>query len=107
MKNVIAGYKLQNIHMEIEGGQQDTQTTSVTAPNNKNVKIVYRFVEDTSRIVIKKVLSDGNTVADTVLNGYRTGLKNVEVTAPLVDDYALASTETLTKSIDELKSGDQ
>ena len=54
VKNVIAGYKLQNIHMEIEGGQQDTQTTSVTAPNNKNVKIVYRFVEDTSRIVIKR-----------------------------------------------------
>ena len=106
VKNVIAGYKLQDIRMEIEGGDQDTQTTSVTAPNNKNVKIVYRFVEDTSRIVIKKELSDGTTVTDTVLSGYRTGLKNVEVTAPLVGGYALASDEKLTKSITELKSGD-
>ncbi len=106
VKNVIAGYKLQDIRMEIDGGSQDTQTASVTAPNNKNVKIVYRFVEDTSRIVIKKELSDGTTVTDTVLSGYRTGLKNVEVTAPLVDGYALASDEKLTKSITELKSGD-
>lgn len=106
VKNVIAGYKLKDIRMEIEGGQQTTNDAQVTAPNNKNVKIVYRFEEDTSRIVIKKQLSDGNTVADTVLSGYRTGLKNVEVTAPLVDGYALASDEKLTKSIGELRSGD-
>lgn len=106
VKNVIAGYKLKDIRMEIEGGQQTTNDAQVTAPNNKNVKIVYRFEEDTSRIVIKKQLSDGNTVADTVLSGYRTGLKNVEVTAPVVDGYALASDENLTKSIAALKSGD-
>lgn len=106
VKNVIAGYKLKDIRMEIDGGQQTTSGTKVTAPNNKNVKIVYRFEEDTSRIVIKKVLSDNTTVADTVLSGYRTGLKNVEVTAPVVDGYALASDQTLTKSISVLKSGD-
>ena len=106
VKNVIAGYKLKDIRMEIDGGQQTTSDTKVTAPNNKNVKIVYRFEEDTSRIVIKKVLSDNTTVADTVLSGYRTGLKNVEVTAPVVDGYALASDQTLTKSISVLKSGD-
>lgn len=106
VKNVIAGYKLKDIRMEIDSVDAGTSSTSVTAPNNKNVKIVYRFVEDTSRIVIKKELSDGTTVTDTVLSGYRTGLKNVEVTAPLVDGYALASDEKLTKSIGELKSGD-
>lgn len=108
VQNVIAGYKLQNIRMKIEGDTGDTTNeTSVTAPNNKNVEIVYRFVEDTSRIVIKKVTSDEQSIGDnTVLSGYRTGLTNVEVTAPLVEGYALASTEKLTKSIDELKSGD-
>lgn len=105
VKNVIAGYKLKDIRMDIESGTQTTNDTKVTAPNNKNVKIVYRFEEDTSRIVIKKVLSDGATVENTVLSGYRTGLKNVEVTAPLVDGYALASDEELTKSIAELQSG--
>ena len=107
VKNVIAGYKLQDIHMEIDSVDAGTSSTSVTAPNNKNVKIVYRFVEDTSRIVIKKVTSTGEPIGEpTVLSGYRTGLKNVEVTAPLVDGYALAANEPLTKSITELRSGD-
>ena len=107
VQNVIAGYKLKDIRMMVEGADGDTtETTQVIAPNNKNVTIVYRFEEDTSRIVIKKELSDGQTVADTVLSGYRTGLKDVEVTAPLVDGYALAADESLTKKITELASGD-
>ena len=107
VENVIAGYKLKDIRMKVEGETGDsTATTQVTAPNNKNVTIVYRFEEDTSRIVIKKELSDGQTVADTVLSGYRTGLKDVEVTAPLVDGYALAADESLTKKINELVSGE-
>ena len=107
VKNVIAGYKLKDIHMKVEGAASDTtDMTQVIAPNNKDVTIVYRFEEDTSRIVIKKVLSDHATVADTILSGYRTGLKDVEVTAPLVDGYALASDQPLMKSIGELKSGD-
>ena len=105
VKNVIAGYKLKDIRMVIDSVDAGTSSTSVTAPNNKNVKIVFRFEEDTSRIVIKKVLSDNETVEDTILSGYRTGLKDVEVTAPLVDGYALASDEVLTKSIPELQSG--
>ena len=107
VQNVIAGYKLKDIHMKVEGAASDTtDMTQVIAPNNKNVTIVYRFEEDTSRIVIKKVLSDKETVADTILSGYRTGLKEVEVTAPLVDGYALAADESLTKKITELASGD-
>ena len=107
VKNVIAGYKLKDIRMEIDSVDAGTSSTSVTAPNNKNVTIVYRFEEDTSRIVIKKVTSTGEPIGEpTVLSGYRTGLKNVEVTAPLVDKYALAANEPLTKSITELKSGD-
>lgn len=106
VEHVIAGYKLKDIRMVIDSADAGTSSTSVTAPNNKNVKIVFRFEEDTSRIVIKKELSDGTPVADTVLSGYRTGLKNVEVTAPLVDGYALAKDQALTQSIGELKSGE-
>ena len=108
VQNVIAGYKLRDIRMKVEGATGDTtEMTQVTAPNNKNVTIVYRFEEDTSRIVIKKVTSGGASIGEpTVLSGYRTGLKNVEVTAPLVDGYALAANEPLTKSITELTSGD-
>lgn len=106
VQNVIAGYKLKDIHMKVEGAASDTtHMTQVIAPNNKNVTIVYRFEEDTSRIVIKKVLSDGKNVEDTILSGYRTGLQDVEVTAPLVDGYALASDQPLTKKISELVSG--
>ena len=107
VQNVIAGYKLKDIRMKVDGAADDTtHTTQVIAPNNKNVTIVYRFEEDTSRIVIKKVLSDNATVEDTILSGYRTGLKEVEVTAPLVDGYALAANESLTQKIPVLVSGD-
>ncbi len=107
VNNVIAGYNLADIRLHVGSNPTDkTSQTSVAAPNNEDALIVYRFQEDTAHIVIKKELSDGKSVKDTVLTGYRTGLNNVVVTAPIVDGYALASSEPLTKKIDKLKSGD-
>lgn len=103
--NVIAGYQLADIRLHTASAADVTNSTSVDAPNSEDALIVYRFSEVTAQIVIKQ-MAGSTEIGTKILTGYRAGLKNVVVTAPFVDGYALSDITKLTQTISELRNGD-
>ena len=102
--NVIAGYQLADIRLHTANTADVTNDTSVDAPNSEDALIVYRFSEVTAQIVIKQ-MAGGTEIGTKTLTGYRAGLKNVVVTAPFVDGYALSDITKLTQTISKLHNG--
>lgn len=105
VQNVIAGYQLADIRLHTANATDVTNATSVNAPNSEDALIVYRFSEVTAQIVIKQ-MAGSTEIGTKTLTGYRAGLKNVVVTAPFVDGYALSDITKLTQTISELRNGD-
>lgn len=105
VNNVIAGYQLADIRLHTASSTADvTNSTSVDAPNSEDALIVYRFSEVTAQIVIKQ-MAGGTEIGTKTLTGYRAGLKDVVVTAPFVEGYALTDITKLTQTISKLSSG--
>ena len=102
--NVIAGYQLADIRLHTDSAADVTNSTSVDAPNSEDAVIVYRFSEVTAQIVIKQ-MAGSTEIGTKTLTGYRAGLKNVVVTAPFVEGYALTDITKLTQTIPELSNG--
>lgn len=102
--NVIAGYQLADIRLHTASAADVTNSTSVDAPNSEDALIVYRFSEITAQIVIHQ-MAGSTEIGTKTLTGYRAGLKNVVVTAPFVEGYALTDITKLTQTISKLSSG--
>lgn len=105
VQNVIAGYQLADIRLHTASAADDViNATSVEAPNSEDALIVYRFREVTAQIVIHQ-MAGSTEIGTKTLTGYRAGLKNVVVTAPFVEGYALTDITKLTQTISKLSSG--
>lgn len=105
VQNVIAGYQLADIRLHTASAADDViNATSVEAPNSEDALIVYRFSEITAQIVIHQ-MAGSTEIGTKTLTGYRAGLKNVVVTAPFVEGYALTDITKLTQTISKLSSG--
>ena len=101
VKSMIPGYTYSETTYEING--QSVNASDVK--DNANAVIIYHFKEDTAQITIKfldkngdPLMKDGTPVSDQVLSGYRKGQK-IEVSAPVLDDFALKTGEKLIQNV--------
>ena len=101
VKSMIPGYTYSKTTYEING--QSVNASDVK--DNANAVIIYHFKEDTAQITIKfldkggnPLTKDGTPVSDQVLSGYRKGQK-IEVSAPVLDDFALKTGEKLIQNV--------
>lgn len=101
VKSMIPGYTYSKTTYEING--QSVNASDVK--DNANAVIIYHFKEDTAQITISfkdkngdPLMKNGGAVPDQVLIGYRKGQK-VEVSAPVLDDFALKTGEKLIQNV--------
>lgn len=101
VKNTIPGYTYSETTYEINGHSVNASDVK----DNANAVIIYHFKEDTAQITIKfldkngdPLMKDGTPVSDQVLSGYRKGQK-IEVSAPVLDDFALKTGEKLIQNV--------
>ena len=99
VKNIIPGYKLEKIELNVEGTVSENPSV-MNAPNNKDATITYYFAEDSARIIVEQYGGDpdngGKLLADGTLEltGYRIGQEGIVVVAPARTDYALKDVMT-------------
>ena len=101
VKSMIPGYTYSKTTYEINGHSVNASDVK----DNANAVIIYHFKEDTAQITIKfldkdgqPLMNSGTPVADQVLSGYRKGQK-IEVSAPVLDGFALATGEKLIQNV--------
>lgn len=101
VKSMIPGYTYSETTYEINGHSVNASDVK----DNANAVIIYHFKEDTAQITIKfldkngdPLMKDGTPVSDQVLSGYRKGQK-IEVSAPVLDDFALKTGEKLIQNV--------
>lgn len=101
VKSMIPGYTYSHTTYTINGNTAEAGDVK----DNINAVIIYHFKEDTAQITIKfldkddqPLMNGGTPVADQVLSGYRKGQK-IEVSAPVLNDFALATGEKLIQNV--------
>ena len=101
VKSMIPGYTYSETTYEINGHSVNASDVK----DNANAVIIYHFKEDTAQITIKfldkngnPLMKDGVVVPNQVLSGYRKGQK-IEVSAPVLDDFALKTGEKLIQNV--------
>lgn len=108
VKYTVPGYAYQGISYEVGGNP----VNAADVKDNVNATITYRFTEASAWIKINQECVGGSAAANPAhnatqtLTGYREGLENVVIIAPVLKDHALKSDQPMSYTFSKLTTGE-